>query len=110
MRAGFRPETKDGKRGLSHPKIGFIPWGRPTADDVMVCAPATGGPYVEGEKLYRCGRCGRDILVSPSGQQTLARTPGMKLLCLHCLVKDLQAEAAAEAREPLRPEGKGKER
>lgn len=88
--AGFRAEERDGKTGLYHPDVGFIPAGDPGPEDFMVAAPASGGPYTEGEKLYKCGDCGMDVLIARSGQETLAKTPGMKIICLHCMTQHLE--------------------
>lgn len=44
---------------------------------------------IKGSQPEVCSRCGSTVLVAPSGLQTLASSPKLKILCAKCAMQDL---------------------
>jgi hypothetical protein len=52
---------------------------------VLVCAPADAPRVVPGSLFgHSCVLCGRRVMIAPSGQRALARTPGIHIICGPC--------------------------
>lgn len=56
---------------------------------ILVCAPADAPRVVRGTVFHhRCGRCGRRLMMAPSGQAVLKREPNVEIICCYCYERD----------------------
>lgn len=56
---------------------------------VLVCAPADAPRVVRGTVFcHKCARCGRRLMMAPSGQACLKRNPDLEIICCYCFTRD----------------------
>lgn len=75
---------------------------------VLVCAPADAPRVVRGTVFHhKCARCGRRLMMAPSGQAVLKRQPNVEVICCYCYEReaahtDHAEELAAPVEDILR--------
>jgi DNA-directed RNA polymerase subunit RPC12/RpoP len=70
----------------------------------LICAPADALWTVPGSTFDRtCARCGRKVMIAPSGQRILREYPDAVIRCETCIPRDATFElAAGTPKEALR--------
>lgn len=56
------------------------------ADEIIFVAASADAPLVVPGSSFdrKCGRCGKAVMISPSGQKFLKNTYGVTVICMQC--------------------------
>lgn len=56
---------------------------------ILIAAPADAPLTSPGSTFtHQCGKCGRRVMVAPTGQRLLREQPGTSIVCLPCFLAD----------------------
>jgi hypothetical protein len=68
---------------------------------ILICADADAPMTVRGSVFNHCARCGRAVMVAPTGQQKLREIPDIEIRCGLCFMKYMEAGDTLELAAPL---------
>lgn len=86
---GARPAEKDGKKGLMISGLFIEASDEPPG---TIVASDRREDRLKGAKKTRCRDCRRKVWISPSTQEVLKRYPGTPVLCIVCMLKQVEQE------------------